>query len=102
MTLLHLLCSRDIRNRTTAHRTECAAILLDAGASIAARDEEYGSTPLGWAARNNLPDLVKFLLARGAAVNLPDDQAWATPLAWAEKRGHAEIAAILRKHGATR
>ena len=102
LTLLHQLCSRDIRNRTMAHRTECAAILLDAGANIAAKDEEYRSTPLAWAARNNLPDMVEFLLARGAAANLPDDQPWATPLAWAEKRGHAEIAATLRKHGATR
>ena len=46
--------------------------------------------------------MVEFLLARGAPANLPDDEPWATPLAWAEKRGHADIAAILRKHGATR
>ena len=49
---LHLLCSRDVRNRTMSHRTECAGILLDAGAAISARDEEYRSTPLAWAARN--------------------------------------------------
>ena len=102
LTLLHNLCSRDIRNRTMAHRTECAAILLDAGADISAKEEEYRSTPLAWAARNNLPDMVEFLLARGAPTNLADDEPWATPLAWAEKRGHAEIAAILRQHGATR
>ena len=84
------------------HRTECAAILLDAGATISARDEEYRSTPLAWAARNNLPDMVEFLLARGAPAHLPDDEPWATPLAWAERRGHAAIAAILRRHGATR
>jgi hypothetical protein len=44
--------------------------------------------------------MVEILLARGAKVNLPDDPPWATPLAWAEKRGHAEIAGILRRHGA--
>ena len=101
-TFLHALCRRDIRGRTMGHRTECAAILLDAGATISAKDKEYRSTPLAWAARNNLPDMVAFLLARGAPTNLPDDEPWATPLAWAERRGHKEIAALLRRHGATR
>src|SRR5437867_3968011 len=61
-TLLHLLCGRDGGGRPRSHRTECAAILLDAGAAISARDEEYRSTPLGWAARKDLPDMVEFLL----------------------------------------
>ena len=47
------------------HRTECAAILLDAGATLSARDKN-GMTPLELAGRNNLPDLVEFLSARGA------------------------------------
>ena len=38
-----------------------ARILLDAGANISARDNEYLSTPLAWAARMNLPDMVEFL-----------------------------------------
>jgi hypothetical protein len=101
LTFLHLLCSRDVRNRTMRHRTECGAILLDAGASISARDEAYRSTPLAWAARNNLPDMVAFLLARGAPANLPDDPPWATPLAWATRRGHAAIVATLRRAGAS-
>jgi ankyrin repeat protein len=84
-----------------AHRTECAAILLDAGATISARDDEYRSTPLAWAVRNDLPDMVEFLLARGAPTTLPDDEPWATPLAWATRRGHARIAKMLRKAGAT-
>jgi ankyrin repeat protein len=92
--------SRDVRGRTMRHRTECAAILLDAGAAISAKDAEYRSTPLAWAARNNLPDMVNFLLARGAPANLPDDEPWTTPLAWAERRGHAEIASTLRRQGA--
>ena len=80
---------------------ERARILLDAGASISARDEEYRSTPLAWAARANIPEMVEFLLARGAPTNLPDDRPWASPLAWAERRGHAEVARILLKFGAT-
>jgi ankyrin repeat protein len=98
--LLHLLCSRDVRNRTMSHRTECAGILLDAGAAISARDDEYRSTPLAWAARNDLPDMVEFLIARGAPTNLPDDPSWATPLAWATRRGHTGVIETLRRAGA--
>jgi len=100
-TFLHCLCDRDVRGRTMEHRTECAAILIDAGANISIRDDETCSTPLAWAARNNLPDMVEFLLARGASPNLPDDKPWATPLAWAIRRGHSPIAEMLRKAGAT-
>jgi ankyrin repeat protein len=101
LTFLHLLCSRDVRNRTMDHRTECAAILLDAGATISARDETYRSTPLAWAARNNLPDMVEFLLERGAPANLPDDPPWATPLAWATRRGHVTIVEMLPRADAS-
>ena len=103
-TLLHLACeARDYRGRPQADGSlERAAILLDAGASLSARDDEYRSTPLAWAARTNGVEMAKFLLARGAAASLPDDEPWATPLAWAERRGNAEIASILRSHGAER
>lgn len=100
-TPLHDLCGRDGRGRPRELRTECAAILLDAGATISAKDEEYRSTPLAWAARSHLPDMVELLLTRGAPANLPDDDAWATPLAWATKRGYADIVAMLRAAGAT-
>lgn len=99
-TPLHSLCERDGRGRPRRHRIACAEILLDAGATISARDEDYRSTPLGWAARNRLPDLVELLLKRGAPTNLVDDEPWATPLAWARRRGHDEIAARLHEAGA--
>jgi ankyrin repeat protein len=91
-TLLHHASTRD--------NSECAAILLDAGATITARDDEYRSTPLGWAARANSPTMVEFLLSRGAPVNLPDDEPWGTPLAWATRRGYSRIAEFLRAAGA--
>jgi len=100
LTPLHQLCSRDTRNRTMSFRTKIAGLLLDAGANISPRDDEYESTPLAWAARNNLPDMVEFLLARGAPVQRPDDKPWATPLAWATRRGHHDIAQTLRAAGA--
>jgi ankyrin repeat protein len=99
-TLLHDVCGGGERGKVEK-QLAFARILLDAGANISAKEEVYRSTPLGFAARNNMPDMVEFLLARGAPTNLPDDEPWATPLAWAERRGHSEIAQILRNHGVT-
>ena len=103
-TLLHLVCEgRDYRGRDrTSGAVERATILLDAGANVSARDDEYRSTPLGWAARTNALPVAAFLLARHAPTNLPDDEPWATPLAWAERRGHTGMSALLRRHGAER
>jgi ankyrin repeat protein len=98
-TLLHLVCRGP---DPTGGAVERAAILLDAGATISVRDDEYKSTPLAWAARSNAVQMVEFLLARGAPTNLPDDEPWATPLAWARRRQHQEIVSILRRHGADR
>jgi ankyrin repeat protein len=91
-----------LHHASTQDTSECAAILLDAGATMTARDDEYRSTPLAWAARADKPTMVEFLLSRGAPVILPDDEPWATALAWAERRGHQPIASMLRAHGATR
>jgi ankyrin repeat protein len=99
-TPLHDLCGRDGRGRANDHRLECAGLLLDAGATLSARDEDHRSTPLAWAARSDLPDMVELLLSRGAPTNLPDDPPWATPLAWAVRRGHAEVVSLLRRAGA--
>jgi len=101
-TPLHDLCGRDGRGRPRPHRVECATLFLDAGASISPKDEDYRSTPLAWAARYNLPDMVEFLLSRGAPINLPGDEPWATPLAWAIKRGHRKIIDTLRAAGANK
>ena len=65
VTLLHELCSRDVRGRTMKHRTECATILVEFGADLSPIDKD-GLTPLAWAARSELPDMVKWLKTRGA------------------------------------
>jgi len=100
-TLLHLVCGPDPDGSHREMTSQRARLLLDAGASINARDEEYFSTPLAWAARNNNLPMVELLLSRGAATNLPDDKPWATPLAWATRRGHQKIAELLRQAGAS-
>jgi ankyrin repeat protein len=78
---------------------EKAALFLDHGAELHARDEDICSTPLGWAAKFGQRMMVELLLQRGAKPNLPVDPPWATPLAWATRRGHPEIADLLKRHG---
>jgi ankyrin repeat protein len=88
-----------------------AAVLLNAGADINARELEFHGTPLAAAVRaggdadpkeaERRRRMVEFLLQHGAATNLPDDQPWATPLAWATRHGHGDIVELLKQHGAT-
>jgi len=89
-----------------ADRT-AAAIFLDAGADINARDLEYKGTPLAAAVRRFEPDadeatrerrlrMIRFLLKHGATTELPDDEPWTTPLAWAKRRGLSDIAKVLQ------
>ena len=77
-----------------------ARLLLDHGAEIDAIDQEFRSTPLGLAARWGRGEMVNLLLARGADPNAAGAP-WATPLTWARRKGHHEIAAVLRRAGAT-
>jgi ankyrin repeat protein len=74
---------------------EKAAIFIDHGADLHARDEELCSTPLGYAAKFGRTQMVELLLNRGAKPNLPDDPPWATPLAWATRRGHDQVVELL-------
>lgn len=101
VTPLHELCDTDRRGNPGANHLELAKLFLEFGADINARDEEYRSTPLGWAARSGLKDMAEWLLENGAKTYLPDDESWATPLAWARKRGHLEIEELLLTHGTT-
>jgi ankyrin repeat protein len=88
-----------------------AAVLLNAGADINARDVEFQGTPLAAAVRacasgadrqqaERALRMIRFLLKRGAATNLPGDQPWATPWAWARKFGLVDVEALLLKNGA--
>jgi ankyrin repeat protein len=102
-TFLHV-CA-EIGDRSTA------AVLLDAGADINARDVEFHATPLAAAVRaysdadakqaERTRRMVEFLLKRGAATNLPGDEPWSTPLAWAARHRHGEIVALLKRRDAT-
>jgi RNA polymerase sigma factor (sigma-70 family) len=81
---------------------ESAALFLEHGADLHARDEEYCSTPLAWAAREGQERMVEFLLQRGAKPRHPADPEWATPIAWATRRRHERVLRLLarfQKHG---
>ncbi|MEK7831958.1 MAG: ankyrin repeat domain-containing protein, partial [Acidobacteriota bacterium] len=81
-----------------------ATIFIEHGADVNAREEEFCSTPLGWAARCGKTRMVELLLQSGAKPSLADDLpdlAWATPIAWATRRGHEEIVRILTEHEQT-
>ncbi len=99
VTPLHDICSRGGRGRPDPNRHELLDLFLEFGADTNAMDEEYRSTPLGWAARNGLADMAELLLARGADASLAGEP-WATPLEWARRRGHGDIEASLLAHGA--
>jgi hypothetical protein len=74
-------------------------LLLDHGAAIDAFDDEYASTPLGYAAHWGQDEAAAVLLACGAdptAAGAP----WATPLAWARRKGHKAVEDRLLKAGA--
>lgn len=77
--------------------SENAALFLDHGADLHARDEDICSTPLGWAAKSGQASMVELLLGRGAKATLPDDPPWAAPLAWATRRGHLAVVALLAR-----
>lgn len=77
-----------------------ARLLLNHGADVDAIDDEYSSTPLGYAARWGHREVVTLLLEGGADPNKAGAE-WATPLAWARRKGHATIEADLREAGAT-
>ena len=75
---------------------DAAAVFLDHGANLHARDEEFCTTPLGYAAAAGQRRMVEFLLERGAKVSLPDDLEWATPASLATYRGHHAEARLLK------
>ena len=89
MTTLHILAGQGT--------IDAAHWLLDRGADIQARDREFDSTPLAWAARAGREDMVRFLLSRGASPVHADDEAWATPIAWARRRNHTQLVSLLEE-----
>jgi ankyrin repeat protein len=76
-----------------------AGLLIDRGADVNVRDAETGATPLYRAASWGRLGTAVLLVDKGADVNTAT-RAGLTPLRTAIDNGHAELAAMLRRHGA--
>lgn len=77
--------------------TETATLLLDAGASVEAKDVN-GCSPLHVAADGGHAGAVKLLLARGANIEAIDSTGWAA-LQMAAEKGHTGVADVLLDQG---
>ena len=96
MSARHMNCHRTTLLHEMARKGALANArrLLDHGADVDAIDDEFRSTPLGFAVRWGQRDMVRLLLDRGADRQLAGAD-WAVPAAWARRKGHAAIAADL-------
>ena len=75
-------------------------MLVKAGANINMSDPRDKQTGLMCAARNGNMNMVRFHLENGANVHLKDKEG-KTALALALEKGHQDVAALLRRYGAT-
>ena len=75
-----------------------ARLFMKYGAKPDAIDEEYNTTPLGWAAIFGQTEFAQMLLSAfpNRSLHEPDELPdWATPLAWAKRRNHQDIVELL-------
>lgn len=87
MTALHIIA--------LAGNIESANWLIDNGANVNAIEQEFCSSPLGWAAKWGHIELAKLLISYGAEINLPNSESWTQPLSWAQKNNHQKLVRLL-------
>jgi ankyrin repeat protein len=74
--------------------------LIEDGADLESKDDEYGRTPLSWAAENGHEPVVKLLIEKGADLESKDNEYGRTPLSWAAENGHDSVVKLLVEEGA--
>ena len=93
--------SLDLHMAVKLNRLDRVKELIDAGADLESRDEEFGHTPLMQAARLNRVEMLQLLLGAGADVNGTGGDDNMTPLAMAAWIGSEdEVFRILLDAGA--
>jgi ankyrin repeat protein len=103
-----LVGARDVDVSTPLHyaawkgHTEVAALLLDFGADVNAKNDNghWGNTPLHAAAHGNRRAVAELLIARGADIHA-ENAAGRKPLHETEAHRATPVANLLKKHGAT-
>ncbi|KAF3919192.1 hypothetical protein AA313_de0200251 [Arthrobotrys entomopaga] len=73
---------------------DSATALIAAKADIETKDNEYGQTPLSWAARNGHQAVVQLLIEAKADIEAKDKYGQ-TPLSWAARNGHQAVVQLL-------
>lgn len=72
-----------------------AKIFIEHGASVNLIDEEFCTSPLGYAAKYNKAEMVEFLLQNGATPDLNEIPEWAKPLTLAKRNGNEKVVEML-------
>ena len=91
-TVLHRIAAGEGSAKASGN-LKIAELLIRHGARLDLSEQEYSSTPLGWAARTGQTEMVEYLLGEGAPLDAPFE--WAEPLAWARRRNHTDIVGLL-------
>ena len=78
-------------------------LLAKDGVDPDSKDDEYGQTPLSWAAENGHEAVVRLLLAKdGVDPDSKDSRYGRTPLSWAAENGHEAVVRLLLAEGRRR
>lgn len=80
-------------------KSQVVELLLAKGANVNAKDSEYGSTALMWAAHNGHAETLKILIRNGATIDGKGKKG-ETALWFAAQKGQIETMKILRANGA--
>ena len=88
-----------VRLRAMNGNIEVVKQHLAAGADVNIKDDNWGATPLHFAARNGHKDVAELLVVKGAAMSIKDDDG-RTPLHMVADIGHNGIAELLIAKGA--